>query len=172
MRRRLEIARALVHRPEVLLLDEPTTGLDALSFRRTWETLLALRGEGGTTVVLTTHRPDEAVHCDRLAILSRGRVLAVETPASLVSRLSGDVVEVEADGAEALASEIAARFGVAARATGDRVSVERERGHELVPRLVEAFPAGRFRSVSVRRPGLAEAFLHVTGEDLAREDRP
>jgi ABC-2 type transport system ATP-binding protein len=172
MRRRLEIARALVHRPEVLLLDEPTTGLDALSFRRTWETLLSLRGEGGTTVVLTTHRPDEAAHCDRLAILSRGRILAVETPASLVSRLSGDVVEVEADDADALAAQIAARFGVVARATGDRVSVERERGHELVPRLVEAFPAGRFRSVSVRRPGLAEAFLHVTGEDLAREDRP
>jgi len=172
MRRRLEIARALVHRPEVLLLDEPTTGLDALSFRRTWETLLALRGEGGTTVVLTTHRPDEAAHCDRLAILSRGRILAVETPESLVSRLSGDVVEVEADDAETLAAEIAARFGVAARAAGDRVSVERERGHELVPRLVEAFPAGRFRSVSVRRPGLAEAFLQVTGEDLAREDRP
>jgi len=172
MRRRLEIARALVHRPEVLLLDEPTTGLDALSFRRTWETLLALRGEGGTTVVLTTHRPDEAAHCDRLAILSRGRILAVETPESLVSRVSGDVVEVEADDAEPLAAEIAARFSVSARAVGDRVSVERERGHELVPRLVEAFPAGRFRSVSVRRPGLAEAFLQVTGEDLAREDRP
>ena len=172
MRRRLEIARALVHRPEVLLLDEPTTGLDALSFRRTWDALRELRGAGGTTVVLTTHRPDEAAHCDRLAILSRGRVIAVETPESLRSRVAGDVVVVEASGAGTLAAEIAERFGVVARASGDEVSIERERGHELVPRLVEAFPDGRFRSVSVRRPSLADAFLHVAGEDLAAEARP
>ncbi len=172
MRRRLEIARALVHRPDVLLLDEPTTGLDALSFRRTWDALRELRGAGGTTVVLTTHRPDEAAHCDRLAILSRGRVIAIETPESLLSRVSGDVVVVEASGADGLAAEIAERFGVAARASGDAVSIERERGHELVPRLVEAFEPGRFRSVSVRRPSLADAFLHVTGEDLAAEARP
>ena len=172
MRRRLEIARALVHRPEVLLLDEPTTGLDALSFRRTWEALRALRGPGGATVVLTTHRPDEAAHCDRLAILSRGRVVAVETPETLLSRVAGDVVVVEAPDAGPLAAEIAERFGLSARAAGDTVSIERERGHELVPRLVEAFPAGRFRSVSVRRPSLADAFLHVAGEDLAAEGRP
>ncbi|MEI7704334.1 MAG: ABC transporter ATP-binding protein [Deltaproteobacteria bacterium] len=172
MRRRLEIARALIHRPEVLLLDEPTTGLDALSFRRTWEALRNCAGPGGTTVVLTTHRPDEAAFCDRLAILSRGRVVAVETPASLLSRLAGDVVVVvEADEATALAAEIAERFGVPARASGDTVAIERERGHELVPRIVEAFPAGRFRSVSVRRPSLADAFLHVAGEDLGQEAR-
>ncbi len=169
MRRRLEIARALVHRPEVLLLDEPTTGLDALAFRRTWETLLGLRAASGTTVVLTTHRPDEAAHCDRLAVLSRGRILCVETPESLLARVRGDVVVVEADAAEDLAQEIASRFTVAVRAAGTSVLIERERGHELVPRLVEAFPAGRFRSVAVRRPGLADAFLHVTGEDLAAE---
>jgi ABC-2 type transport system ATP-binding protein len=147
-------------------------GLDALSFRRTWEALLALRGRGGTTVVLTTHRPEEAAHCDRLAILCRGRVLAVETPESLLARLTGDVVVVEAADSAALAAEIASRFGVPARASGDHVLIERERGHELVPRLVEAFPAGRFRSVSVRRPGLADAFLHATGEDLAAEGPP
>ncbi len=171
MRRRLEIARALVHRPEVLLLDEPTTGLDALAFRRTWETLRALRGPGGATVVLTTHRPDEAAHCDRLAILSQGRIVAVETPESLVSRLTGDVVVVDAPDAGPLAQEIERRLGLPARASGETVAIERERGHELVPRLVEAFPAGRFRSVSVRRPGLADAFLHVAGEDLAGEAR-
>jgi ABC-2 type transport system ATP-binding protein len=167
MRRRLEIARALVHRPEVLLLDEPTTGLDALAFRRTWEALRGLRGSGGTTVVLTTHRPDEAAQCDRLAILSRGRIIAVETPASLLARVSGDVVVVEAADATTLAEEIASRFAVPARASGEVISIERDRGHELVPRLVEAFPPGRFRSVSVRRPGLADAFLRITGEDLA-----
>ncbi|HQR30402.1 MAG TPA: ABC transporter ATP-binding protein [Anaeromyxobacteraceae bacterium] len=172
MRRRLEIARALVHRPDVLLLDEPTTGLDALAFRRTWESLRSLRGASGATVVLTTHRPDEAAACDRLAVLSRGRIVAVETPASLLSRVAGDVVVVEADEPAALAGEIAARLGLPARASGETVLIERERGHELVPRLVEAFPAGRFRSVSVRRPSLADAFLHATGEDLGPEARP
>lgn len=166
MRRRLELARARIHRPDVLLLDEPTVGLDVPSFRSTWEALEGLRGPAGTTIVLTTHQPEEAARCDRLAILSRGRIVAVETPASLLSRVAGDVVVVEADHAGALASEIGERFGVVARASGDAVSIERERGHELVPRLVEAFPAGRFRSVSVRRPGLADAFLHVAGEDL------
>jgi ABC-2 type transport system ATP-binding protein len=171
MRRRLEIARAVVHRPEVLLLDEPTTGLDALAFRRTWDALRGAAGPSGATVVLTTHRPDEAARCDRLAILSRGRVVAVETPASLLTRVRGDVVVVEAPDAAALAEEIARRLGLPARATGDTVSIERERGHELVPRLVEAFPPGRFRSVSVRRPDLADAFLHVAGEGLAEEVR-
>jgi ABC-2 type transport system ATP-binding protein len=172
LRRRLELARALVHRPEVLLLDEPTNGLDALAFRRTWEAIEGLRASEGLTAVLTTHRPDEAERCDRLAVLSHGKVVALETPATLRARVAGDVVVVEAEEAEALAGEIASRLGLAARATGDTVAIERERGHELVPRLVEAFPAGRFRSVSVRRPTLADAFLRVTGEALSGEATP
>jgi ABC-2 type transport system ATP-binding protein len=172
LRRRLELARALVHRPEVLLLDEPTNGLDALAFRRTWEAIEGLRASEGLTAVLTTHRPDEAERCDRLAVLSHGKVVALETPATLRARVAGDVVVVEAEEAEALAGEIASRLGLAARAAGDTVAIERERGHELVPRLVEAFPAGRFRSVSVRRPTLADAFLRVTGEALSGEATP
>jgi ABC-2 type transport system ATP-binding protein len=172
LRRRLELARALIHRPEVLLLDEPTTGLDALAFRRTWETIEGLRATEGLTAVLTTHRPDEAERCDRLAVLSHGRVVALETPASLRDRVAGDVVVVEADEPESLAREIALRFGVPARPSAGAVAIERERGHELVPRLVEAFPAGRFRSVSVRRPTLADAFLLVTGEALAEVALP
>jgi len=172
MRRRLELARALVHRPEVLLLDEPTAGLDATSFRRTWESIDRLRREEGLTAILTTHRPDEAERCDRLAVLSHGRVVALETPESLRARVAGDVVLVEADEPGPLAAEIAARFGLGARALPGGVAIERERGHELVPRLVEAFPPGRFRSVSVRHPTLADAFLHLTGEALAAEAKP
>jgi len=169
LRRRLELARALVHSPELLLLDEPTTGLDAPSFRRTWDELARLRRSEGLTVILTTHRPDEAECCDRLAVLSHGRVVAVETPESLRSRVAGDVVQVEAEEPEGLAAEIEARFGLPAHPAPGGVAVRRERGHELVPRLVEAFPAGRFRSVSVRRPTLADAFLQITGETLAEE---
>jgi len=172
LRRRLELARALVHGPEVLLLDEPTTGLDAPSFARTWDELARLGTSEGLTVVLTTHRPDEAERCDRLAVLSHGRVVAEETPESLRSSIAGDVVYVEGDEPEQLAAEIEARFGLPARPSAGGVAVSRERGHELVPRLVEAFPPGRFRSVSVRRPTLADAFLKLTGEALVEEERP
>jgi len=166
MRRRLELARALVHRPSILVLDEPTTGLDAAAFRRAWEALLALRRDEGLTLLLTTHRPDEAERCDRLAVLDRGRIVACETPEALRARVRGDVVVVEADEPGPLAAEIATRLGLDARAGPSAVTIERERGHELVPRLVEAFPAGRFRSVSVHRPTLADAFLDVTGQPL------
>ena len=166
MRRRLELARALVHRPSLLVLDEPTTGLDAAAFRRAWEALLALRQDDGLTLLLTTHRPEEAERCDRLAVLDRGRIVACEAPEALRARVRGDVVVVEAEEPGPLAVEISSRLGLAARAGPSAVTIERERGHELVPRLVEAFPAGRFRSVSVRRPTLADAFLDVTGQAL------
>ncbi len=166
MRRRLELARALVHRPSILLMDEPTIGLDAAAFAQTWQAVHALRREEGLTVLLTTHRPDEAEACDRLVVLAGGRVVALGTPEALRSRVRGDVVTVEADDPAPLAAEIAARFAVATRAGARAVHVERERGHELVPRLVEAFPPGRFRSVSIRRPTLADAFLAITGQDL------
>jgi len=165
-RRRLELARALVHGPSLLLLDEPTTGLDAAAFRAAWDALAALRREEDVTVIVATHRPDEAERCDRLAVLSHGRLVACETPEALRARVPGDVVVVEAEEPEALAHEIAARLGLAARAREDGVHVEGERGHELVPRIVEAFPSGRLRSVSLRRPTLADAYLAVAGEAL------
>ncbi len=90
----------------------------------------------------------------------------MDTPAALRASVAGDVVWVEADGGAELAPEIAARLGVEARAVPGGVAVARERGHELGPRLVEAFPPGRFRSVAVRRPTLADAFLRLAGEDL------
>jgi ABC-2 type transport system ATP-binding protein len=169
MQRRLELARALVHRPAILLLDEPTSGLDAAAFRQTWQAVHALRDREGLTVLLTTHRPDEAEACDRLAVLAHGRVVATGTPEALRARVPGDVVTVEADDPVALAREIRDRLGLEARPGPHGVQVERERGHELVPRLVEAFPAGRFRAVSLRRPTLADAFLALTGEALEEE---
>lgn len=172
MWRRLELSRALVPRPSILLMDEPTNGLDAAAFRQTWDEVHRLRREQGLTVLLTTHRPDEAEMCDRLAVLSRGRVVASGTPEELRSRVAGDVITIEADDPAPLALEIAERHGLSAHAIGGAVHIERDRGHELVPRLVEGFPPGRFRSVSVRRPTLADAFLVITGEHLARDEGP
>ncbi len=166
MRRRLEVARALMHDPPILLMDEPTVGLDAAAFRQTWDVVRSRTRERGLTVLVSTHRPDEAEACDRLVVLAGGRVAAIGAPEDLRARVPGDVVTLEADEPARLADEVAARFGVRARPGARSVHVERERGHELVPRLVEAFPPGRFRSVSIRRPTLADAFLAITGQEL------
>jgi ABC-2 type transport system ATP-binding protein len=170
LRRRLELCRALVHRPSLLLLDEPTTGLDAASFARTWATIEELRRAEGLTVLLTTHRPEEAERCDRLAVLSHGRVAACETPEVLRARVSGDVLALEADDPGPLAVELRTRLGLESRVLPSGVEVVRERGHELVPRIVEAFPPGRFRSVALRRPTLADAFLRLTGASLSEDE--
>jgi ABC-2 type transport system ATP-binding protein len=171
LRRRLELARALVHRPALLMMDEPTAGLDAAAFRAFWEAMEALRREDRVTIVLTTHRPDEAERCDRLAVLSRGRIVACEPPDALRARVAGDLVVVEADDPEAVARTLGERAGIVARVRPDGVQVERQAGHTLVPRIVEVFPPGRLRAISVRRPTLADAYLAVTGDALDVETR-
>jgi ABC-2 type transport system ATP-binding protein len=169
MRRRIELARALVHRPALLVMDEPTTGLDAGAFRAFWAEVERLRRTEGLTVVLTTHRPDEAERCDRLAVLAGGAIVAEGTPEELRARVPGDVVVIEADSPEEVASGIASRLGLTARVRDDAVLVEHEAGHTLVPRIVEAFPPGKLRAVSLRRPTLGDAYLAITGEALDRD---
>jgi len=171
MRRRLELARALVHQPKVLLMDEPTQGLDEASFRKFWAHVKALRQARGLTVLLTTHRPEEADQCDRLAILDAGRLVALDSPAALASKMGGDVITVEAEEPEAIARVLLERFEIPATVVDGRVQVERRDGHSLIPRLVEAFPSGRLQSVSLRRPTLADVFLKLTGHALG-SDRP
>jgi ABC-2 type transport system ATP-binding protein len=166
MRRRVEIVRALLHEPGLLILDEPTTGLDEGAFRSTWSHLRALNRERGLTLLLTTHRPDEAEQCDRLGILDGGRLIACDTPERLRARVRGDLLILEADDAAAIAAAVHERLGLDARLADGRVLIERERGHELVPRIVEAFPEGTLRSVAIRRAGLGEVFLELTGRDL------
>ncbi len=169
MKRRVEILRALVHGPALLILDEPTTGLDEAAFRSIWEHLLSLRRERGLTLLLTTHRAEEAERCDRLGVLHQGTIIACDTPDGLRERVRGDLIVLETADAGAVAAEIARRLGVPARPHDGKVLLERERGHELVPRLVEAFPHGTLKAVSLRRPGLAEAFLALTGRELEQD---
>ncbi|QSQ13963.1 ABC transporter ATP-binding protein [Myxococcus landrumensis] len=169
MRRRLELARALVHQPRVVLMDEPTQGLDEAAFRTFWAHLKRLRDAEGITVLLTTHRADEAEVCDRLAVLDAGRLVACDTPAALASRMGGDILTVEASEPEVLAREVREKLGVDAKVVEGKVQVEARQGHALVPRLVEAFPAGRLSSVSLRRPTLADVFLQLTGRALGAD---
>lgn len=166
MRRRIEIARALLHSPELLILDEPTSGLDQLSFDRTWARLHELCEQEGLTVLVTTHRPEEAERCHRLGVLHQGKLAAVATPERLKAQVSGDVVLLTADEPEELARDISVRFGGQVTVSEGTISIERENGHELIPRLVEALPEGRIRTVSLRRPTLGDAFLKLTGQAL------
>jgi ABC-2 type transport system ATP-binding protein len=168
LRRRAEIAKALLHRPRLLLLDEPSTGLDPAARRDLWRTLEELRGDG-VTVLLTTHSMEEGDGCDRIALIDRGTVVAEGAPADLKEAIGGDVITLTGPDPEALARDLAARWpDLAPEVRDGAVRLERERAHEMVARLVEALP-GRVQSVTVARPTLEDVFLHRTGRRLEAE---
>jgi ABC-2 type transport system ATP-binding protein len=165
LRRRAEIAKALLHGPRLLLLDEPSTGLDPGARRDLWATLEGLKADG-VTVLLTTHFMEEGDRCDRLALLQDGALVAEGTPAALKEEIGGDVITLTGPEPERLAADLAARFPDLAFAVRDgAVRLERERAHELVARLVEALP-GRVAAVTVARPTLEDVFLRRTGRGL------
>jgi ABC-2 type transport system ATP-binding protein len=177
MRRRLEIARGLIHSPEVLFLDEPTIGLDPQSRRAVWELLTQLRAESEITISLTTHYMDEAEQlCDRIAIVDDGRIIALDTPGGLKAGISGaDRIELEVDGdTEAIATLIEQRPGVhgVQRTGAALLTVAIDDGAREIPRLVDAVEAlgARVRAVSVHRLSLEDVFIHFTGRTL-REER-
>jgi len=162
MQRRLELAKGLLHRPKVLLLDEPTTGLDPGARLDLWQYLKLLRDEEQVSVLITTHLMGEAEDCDRLAVLNAGRVVALGTPAELKSEIGGDVIEIEAANAESLAQRLQQRFGVAAKSIDGRVRLERTAGHRFATEIVEAFP-GQVTSISISKPRLEDVFIRHTG---------
>jgi len=169
LRRRVEIAKGLLHRPRVLLLDEPSTGLDAGARRDLRLYLRRLRDSEGVTVFFTTHLLDEAEACDRLAILDRGRLVALDTPDALKKTIGGDVIVLEAGEPETLCRQIAARFGGEPAVVGGRVRLERPQAHRFVTELVEAFP-GQIESVTLAKPTLEDVFIRRTGHRFWEEE--
>jgi ABC-2 type transport system ATP-binding protein len=162
MQRRVELAKGLLHRPEVLLLDEPTTGLDPGARIDLWNYLKVLRDSEGVTVLVTTHLMEEAEKCDRLLILNEGSIVALGTPAELRAQIGGDIVVLETADPQALARRIEQRFAISAQVIDDRVRVEITNGHRFAAEVVEAF-RGEIHSVSISKPTLEDVFITRTG---------
>jgi len=169
MQRRLELAKGLLHHPSVLLLDEPTTGLDPGARRDLWQYLQILRDEEKVTVIVTTHLMEEAEHCDRLAILNEGKLVALGTSAELKHEIGGDVILLDTRDPEAIAEKIRARFEVDAQVLDGQVRLERENGHRFITDVVETFP-GEIEAISVSKPTLEDVFIHRTGHKFWTED--
>ncbi|MBX6350592.1 MAG: ATP-binding cassette domain-containing protein [Clostridia bacterium] len=169
MRRRLEIARGLLHHPQVLFLDEPTVGLDPQTRAAIWQHVRELRDEVGITVFMTTHYMDEAENCDRVAIMDHGRIVALDSPANLKRGLGGDVVRLRSAKGEAIAQRLAAEHGLAPQALDGQVVLRVPDAATFVPRLMAEF--GReVESLEIRQPSLDEVFLALTGREIRDEE--
>ncbi len=164
MRRRLEIARGILHSPRVLFLDEPTIGLDPQTRRSMWDHIRRLRDETGVTIFMTTHYMDEAEVCDRIAVMDHARIVALDTPEALKRSVGGDVVALTADDPEKLAG-VLAEHGFAADLRDGVVRVEVADGAGFIP-LVFSTYRGSITSVNLRHPTLDDVFLKLTGRTI------
>ena len=163
LQRRVEVAKALLTEPRLLILDEPSTGLDPGARRELWAHLERLRDDLGTTVLLTTHLMNEAEESDSVVVLHEGRMVAHGAPRELIAEIGGDVILVTARDIEALARDIRERFEQPVDVVNGHVRVERGAGHAFVSDLVDAFP-DRIDGVHFGKPTLEDVFLHHTGQ--------
>ncbi len=162
LRRRVELAKTLLHAPQFLLLDEPSTGLDPGARHDLWEVLFRLRDQG-TTILVTTHLMEEAEHCDRLAILDQGRIVALETPAALKDSVGGDCLTIQTADPTAFSAAICARWpNLSPRVLPDAVRIEHPQALELLGDIARAFP-DRITAIGVAKPTLEDVFLERTG---------
>tara|TARA_B100000586_G_scaffold234697_1_gene184824 strand:- start:5481 stop:6440 length:960 start_codon:yes stop_codon:yes gene_type:complete len=165
LQRRVELAKTLLTKPLLLLLDEPSNGLDPGARREVWEHLRHLRQTESTTIIVATHLMDEAAQCDRVGILHEGRLVASGTPEALVSEVGGDMILVTGKDLSSLAQKVTQRFDQHVEIIDGALRVERAQAHEFVPELVEAFP-GEIDTITFGKPTLEDVFIHYTGEQL------
>jgi len=168
MKRRLELARGLLHHPKVLFLDEPTLGLDPQTRRRLWDFILDLRRREGTTILLTTHYMDEAEYTDRIAVMDYGKLIALDSPQGLKSMVGGDMISLNTVDDQRAQAELQKRYHIKARCDGGQVTFEIANGERFIPALIKEFDTD-ILSISLRRPTLDDAFLKLTGHRLRDE---
>ena len=165
MKRRLEIARGLLHRPKVLFLDEPTLGLDPQTRSHVWEFIQKLKKSEGNTVFMTTHYMEEAEVCDRIAIIDRGKIIACDRPDALKKALRGDTIYLKTSDNDRAAVEIEAKFGLKPRVTESGLALLVESGEKFIPRLFEKLETG-INAVNLKRPSLEDVFINLTGREI------
>ena len=175
MKRRLEIARGLLHRPRVLFLDEPTLGLDPQTRRHIWQYLHRLREQREVTMFMTTHYMDEAENCNRIAIIDHGEIVAIDTPANLKERVGGDLISLRTSDNEQASVRLNQTHGVETRTGPEgQLIVETERGDQFIPKIIETFTNGgapiEVQSVSLRQPTLEDVFIKLTGHAIREEE--
>ena len=165
MKRRLEIARGLLHAPHVLFLDEPTVGLDPQTRASIWEYINELKRREDITIFLTTHYMDEAEHCDRIAIIDHGQIVAIDTPEALKASVGKDRVQIHTADDEAAIADLAREFGIDAAMHEGAVTFSVASGEQFVPRLFGGLSVP-IKSVSVSRPTLDDVFMNYTGTTI------
>ena len=174
MRRRLEIARGLIHYPKVLFLDEPTLGLDPQTRKHIWEYVKKLKKEKGITILLTTHYMDEAdLLCDRIAIIDHGKIIALDTGEALKNSLGGDTIVIETPCAGKLEKALGGNKWVKKSACHDgKLTLEVENGEKRIPELMNIAEKNKadVKSVSLRKPTLDDVFLSYTGRTIREEN--
>ncbi|MDH7507154.1 MAG: ATP-binding cassette domain-containing protein [Candidatus Thermoplasmatota archaeon] len=174
MKRRLEIARGLMHHPTVLFLDEPTLGLDAQTRRAIWEYIKKMNKEEGTTIFLTTHYMDEADYlCDRIGIIDQGKILVIDTTDNLKNSIGNDIITLSCDNVDKFLNEIQKQTWIKNTKIHDSfLTLGVEKGEEKIPVIVEiAQSAGiKINSINVRKPTLDDVFLSYTGKNIRSEE--
>ena len=168
LRRRVELAKGMLHGPELLILDEPSVGLDPGARHDLWQYLEQLRDSGNVTILVTTHLIDEADRCDRVLILHKGEVVGRGSPATLKEKIGGDIIALTTSDPEELRSRISGRFDLEPVVLDGTVRIEKQNGHEFIAQLIEAFP-GMIDSVTLAKPTLEDVFIDRTGHRFWEE---
>ncbi len=168
MRRRVELAKGLLHRPQLLILDEPSTGLDPGARSDLWKYLHQIRESDGVTIVLTTHLLEEADRADRIAIMHNGKLAALDTPAALQASVGGDAITIRTARPAELSEAIRAKFDCDTTVVDGTVRLEQPDGHQWIARLVEAFPA-EIETITLGKPTLEDVFIDRTGHRFWKE---
>ncbi len=169
MKRRLEIARGLLHNPRVLFLDEPTLGLDPQTRRHIWDYIMALRKQRKLTIFLTTHYMDEAENCDRISIIDHGNIIALDTPDRLKDALGGDIITLKAADNAVAERELREKYGLSPSLQNGAITFSVAQGEKFLPRLIGNFETPLV-SIGLRRPTLDDVFLKLTGRAIREEE--
>lgn len=169
MKRRLEIARGLIHYPAVLFLDEPTLGLDPQTRAHLWSYILKLKREKEMTIFMTTHYMNEAENCDRIAIIDYGKIIALDAPVNLKAKVGGDVIRMKSDDKPSLKRELEEKYGAEVKEEDGVLRIEVANGDQFLPRLFNDLTT-KIDAIELRKPTLDDVFLHFTGHAIREEE--